>query len=329
MSKERSMRRFRVLLNGAWAIVALAAAACAHAAYPDRPIHVIVPYPAGSTADIMIRTISPQLGEELGQPLIIENRAGGSGITAARFVAKSASDGYTLLFDGINHVTNVGLFDRLPYTVGKDFTPVSYVGNVQTVLLANPKTGFQSVADLVQAAKAQPGVLNFGSAGNGTAGHLSTELLSRATGISLMHIPYKGASPALVDLIGGQVQVLFTGLPPTVSIVQAGQANALVVSGAKRSPLLPDVPSMGELGLLEQDVEIWFGLLAPAGTLDSVVDRLSRAVSQVSNQPKVVRLLVEQGVTTVASTPDQFATVIERDLKRWPPLIRSLGIEPQ
>jgi tripartite-type tricarboxylate transporter receptor subunit TctC len=323
------MKRFNIWFHCVWALAALFAAAHAHAAFPDKPIRIIVPYPAGATADIMIRAISPELGKALGQPLIIENRAGGSGIAAAGYVAKSAPDGYTLLFDGINHVTNVGLFDHLPYTVGKDFAPVSYVGNVQTVLLANPRTGFKSVADLVRAAKAQPGRLNFGSAGNGTAGHLSMELLTRAAGITLTHIPYKGASPALVGLVGGQVQVLFTGLPPTVSLVQAGQANALVVSGAKRSPSLPDVPSMGELGMLEQDVEIWFGLLAPAETPPAVVDRLSRTVAQVLKQPKVAQLLTEQGVTIVGSTPQQFAAVIDRDLKRWPPLIRSLGIEAQ
>jgi tripartite-type tricarboxylate transporter receptor subunit TctC len=303
----------------------------AHAAdqYPSTTIKVIVPFPPGATADIMIRTIAPRLGERLGQAIVIENRAGGSGIAAAEIVAKATADGYTLLFDGVNHVTNVGLFAHLPFSVSKDFSAVSYVGNVQTILVAYPGTGFKTVGALAKAAKARPGVLDFGSAGNGTAGHMSMELLARAAGISLTHIPYKGATPALTALMSGQIQVLYTGLPPTLSLIQSGMIVPLVVSGAKRAPTLPNVPSMADIGMLKEDVETWFGLFGPAGLPDAIADKLSKTIAAVVKEPKVAALLAAQGVNPIGSTPQAFAAVVDRDLKRWPPLIRSLGIKPQ
>jgi tripartite-type tricarboxylate transporter receptor subunit TctC len=207
------------------------------------------------------------------------------------------------------------------------FPPVSYVGDTQTVLLAFPGTNFKTTADLVAAAKASPGKINFGSAGNGTAGHLSMEMFARATGIQMTHVPFKGASPALNALLGGQVEVLYTGLPPTVSLVKAGKANALVVSGKVRAAVLPDVPSMGDLGLADQDVITWFGILAPPKTPRAIVEQVSKAISDVLKQPAVRAQMEQQGVNSVGSTPAQFAALIDKDVKRWPPLLRSLGVK--
>jgi tripartite-type tricarboxylate transporter receptor subunit TctC len=311
----------------ALALSSVGTAGRGQAKFPEKSIRIVVPYPAGATADIMIRTISDPLGVLLGQALVVDNRPGAGGLPAESLVVNAAADGYTLLCDGINHVTNEALYDKLPYVPGKDFLPISYVGDTQTVLLAYPGTGFKTTEDLVAAAKRAPGKINFGSAGNGTAGHLSMEMFARATGIQMTHVPFKGASPALNGLLGGQVEVLYTGLPPTVSLVRSSKANALVVSGKVRAAVLPDVPSMGDLGLADQDVVVWFGLLAPPKTPRAIVEQISKAISDVLKQPAVKTAMEQQGVNSVGSTPDQFAALIDKDVKRWPPLLRSLGVK--
>lgn len=305
------------------------AAPCAAQGYPQRPVRIILPFPPGSSGDLMMRLLSQRMSEEFRQPVIIDNRSGGAGIAAAEIVAKGLPDGYTLFFTGINHVTNVGLFQNLPFDVARDFVAISLVGSVPGVLVANPGTGFKTVKDLVDAAKAKPRGLNFGSAGNGTGGHLSMEMFMRANGIALTHVPYKGATFALTDTVAGQVQVLFTGLPPTIPLVRDGRLNALVVSGAKRQPTLPNTPSMGEIGLSKSDVQIWFGLVTRAGTPKDVLNQISALIVRLVRDPEVIDKMAAQGIEPAGSTPDEFEQIIRRDLDRLPKTIREAGIKAQ
>lgn len=314
------------------ALLACAAAsltAQAQDKWPSRPFKIIVAYPAGATGDIMVRAVSTRLSEELGQPVVIENRAGGAGIAAAEAVAKAQPDGYTMLLDGPNHVSNLGMYKRLPYDTARDFAAVSNLGVTQTVLLAYPGTGFKTADDLVKAAKAAPSKLNFGSAGTGTAGHLSMELFARHYGIKMTHVPYKGATPALTDLMGGQVQVLFTGLPPTLANIQAGRAIPLVVSGGRRAPQLPNVPSMNDLAPGYEDAPAWFGLFTTGGTPKNVVNEVSKKIDSILKEPAVVTTMNAQAVVIVGGTPDDFEATVRKDIQRVPALIKSLGIVPE
>jgi len=297
--------------------------------YPQRPIRIILPFPPGSSGDLMMRLLSQRMSDVFKQSIIIDNRSGGAGIAAADIVAKGLPDGYTLFFTGINHVTNVGLYSKLPFDVERDFAAVSLVGAVPGVLVAYPGTGFKTVKDLIDAAKAKPRGLNFGSAGNGTGGHLSMEMFMRATGITLTHVPYKGATFALTDVVAGQVQVLFTGLPPTLSLIKDGRLNALVVSGAKRAPTLPNTPSMGDIGLSKSDVQIWFGLVTRAGTPKDILNQVSSLVARLLREPEIIDKMAIQGIDTVGSTPEEFEQTIRRDLDRLPRLIRESGIKAE
>ncbi|HEX4326187.1 MAG TPA: tripartite tricarboxylate transporter substrate-binding protein [Burkholderiales bacterium] len=318
------------LAPAALAVAGLAAgAAQAQDKWPAHSLKIIVAYPPGATGDIMVRAVSTRLSEELGQAVVIENRAGGAGISAADAVAKATPDGYTLLLDGPNHVSNVGMFKRLPYDTAKDFAAVSNLGVTQTVLLAYPGTGFKTADDLVKAAKAAPGKINFGSAGNGTAGHLSMELFARHYGIKMTHVPYKGATPALTDLMGGQVQVLFTGLPPTLANIQAGRAVPLVVSGGKRAPQLPNVPSMNDLVPGYEDAPAWFGLFTTGGTPKNIINDLSKKIDTILKEPAVVTTMNNQAVIIVGGSAESFEELVKKDLQRVPPLIRSLGISTE
>jgi tripartite-type tricarboxylate transporter receptor subunit TctC len=297
--------------------------------YPSSPIRLIVPYPAGSSGDIIARMVGQKLNEKLGHAVVVDNRPGGAGIAAERTVATATPNGYTLLLTGLNHVTNVGLFSTLPFDTEHDFTPISEVGPVDLVLVANPSTGFKTAQDLIKAAKEKPGVINFASAGVGTGGHLAMELFARTAGISLVHVPYRGATPALTDVVAGHVKVLFTGVPPAVGFIKEHELNALAVAGAQRSALLPDVPTAQELGMKGFDVNVWFGVLGPPALPKPIVDTLAKELEDMVKDPKFKALLVAQGVTPVGSTPAEFATVIHNDLARWPAFIHDLGLKIQ
>jgi tripartite-type tricarboxylate transporter receptor subunit TctC len=313
-----------VVAAGAFAAVPVAAQE-----YPQRPIRIILPFPPGSSGDLMMRLLSLRLADVFRQSVIVDNRSGGAGIAAADLVAKAAPDGYTLFFTGINHVTNVGLFAQLPFDVARDFSAISLVGAVPGVLVVHPGTGFRSVKDLIDAAKAKPRSMNFGSAGNGTGGHLSMEMFMRAAGISMTHVPYKGATFALTDVVAGQVQALFTGLPPTLPLIKDSRLNALVVSGAKRAATLPNTPSMGEIGFANSDVQIWFGLVTRAGTPKSILQKISGEVARLIREPDIVDKMAVQGIETSGSSTDEFELIIRRDLDRLPRLIRESGIKAE
>jgi tripartite-type tricarboxylate transporter receptor subunit TctC len=297
------------------------------AKFPSRPIRLIVPYPAGSSGDIVARLLGQRLNERLGEAVVIDNRPGGAGIAATRAVATAPPDGYTLLLTGLNHVTNVGLFAALPFDTEHDFAAVSLVGSVDLVLVAHPSTGFARARDLIEAAKKRPGTINFASAGNGTGGHLAMELFARTAGISLVHVPYRGATPALSDVLAGHVQVLFTGVPPTLNFVRGGKLNALAVAGTERTAMLPDVPTAQEIGMAGFDVNVWFGVLGPATLPGPLVETLAQQIGEIVREPEFRARLHDQGITPFGSTPAEFAEIVHRDLERWPKFIRELGIK--
>jgi tripartite-type tricarboxylate transporter receptor subunit TctC len=294
--------------------------------YPTKPVRVIIPYPPGAVGDIMMRTVGERLGTLLGQPFVIENRAGGGGLAATEFVAKAPADGYTLLFNGPNHVTNLGLYKNVPYDPINDFAPISYVSSSQTILVTHATTSLKSVKELVEAAKAKPMTINYASSGNGTGTHLSMEMLMRATGMQLTHIPFKGATPSFTALASGQVQVGFTTPALARQFINEGRLNILAVGGSKRLTAFPNVPSLGDLGLINFDFEVWFGLLAPKGTPTPVVDLLAKEIRRVLNEPGMSEKFDALGFTIVGSTPAEFAELIKRETARWPKVIKELGI---
>lgn len=297
--------------------------------FPSKSIRMIVPYPAGSSGDIMARLIGQRLSENLKQAVVIDNRPGGSGVAATLAVARSEADGYTILMTAMNHVSNVGLYPSLPYDPKKDFTEISLVGSVPVLLAANASAGFTSATDLIAKAKAAPKTINFASAGIGTGGHLSMELFMRLAGISMVHVPYRGATPALTDVIAGHVNVIFTGVPPTLEFIAQKKLIPLLVSSRERLDTLPDVPTGKEIGLPTFFVDVWFGLLAPAGTPPAVIDVIAGQVGAIVREPNITAKLAAQGIVPVGSTPAQFAEVIRHDLDLWPQLIRDAGIKAE
>ena len=295
--------------------------------YPSRPVRIVIPYPPWAVGDIMIRTVGQRLMEILGHPFIIDNRAGGGGLAATEFVAKSTPDGYTLLFNGPNHVTNLGLYANVPYDPVADFVPITHVASSQTVLVAHASTGLKTIQQLVDAAKANPMALNYASSGAGTGTHLSMEMLMRATGTKLTHVSFRGGSPAAVALVAGQVQVGFTSLPLVLSFIKDGRLIPLAVGGSKRLSALPEVPSLADLGMLNYDVEVWFGLLAPKHTPAPVVGVLAKEIRRILNEPGIPEKFDGLGFTVVGSTPAEFDALVKKELQRWPKLIRELGIQ--
>lgn len=309
-------------------IVSLLATLGAHAqSYPGRPVRVIMPYPPGAVGDIMMRTVGQRLLEILGQPFIIDNRAGGGGLAATESAAKATPDGRTLLFNGPNHVTNLGLYPNVPYDPVADFAPITHVASSQTVLIAHATTGIRTVQQLVDAAKAKPMALNYASSGAGTGTHLSMEMLMRATGIKLTHVSFRGGSPAAVAMVAGQVQTGFAGVPLVLSFIKDGRLAPLAVGGSKRLPSLPDVPSLADLGMLNYDVEVWFGLLAPKHTPAAVVNLLATEIRRILKEPGIPEKFEVIGFTPVGSTPAEFDALIRKEAQRWPKLIRELGIQ--
>jgi tripartite-type tricarboxylate transporter receptor subunit TctC len=312
-----------VASQAAWAIPAHAQP------YPTRTIRIIVPYPAGAAGDILARMFGDYASVKLGQPFVIENRAGGAGIAATEAVASAEPDGYTLLLTGPNHVNNVGLFGSLRFDPDKDFAPIGVIGTDYVLLMANPKSGFASVQDLIAKAKARPNTIDYSSSGIGTGGHLSVELFQRAAGIKLVHIPYRGATPALTDTVSGQVPLNVTAYAPAMEFLKTGLLVPLVVASPQRLGPLPDVPTGAEIGLPDWVVGTWFGLSAPAKTPPAVIDLLSKTIGEAIESPRIKERMDMTGTVRGASTPGEFRAIIRSELERWPKLIRELGIKIQ
>jgi len=311
----------------AWVVLPMIARhAVAADAYPQRAIRLIIPYPPAGAGDIVGRMLSSRLGERLGQQLVIDNRGGGGQVIATEMTAKAAPDGYTLLLASATHGVNPGLRDKLPYDSIKDFSPITLVASSPLVFVAHPALGVNNIRELVAAAKAKPGVITYGSSGPGTGGHLAVELLNWLAGIKLVHIPYKGAGPALVDLVGGQIQVVCTSPLPAMPQVRAGRLRALAMTGSTRSRAAPEIPTVAEAGYGAYQASLWYALLGPAKMPPAIVKRLQAdAVAVIKSQEMVDQLLV-QGAEAVGNTPQELETFLRADIERWTKVIKQAQI---
>ena len=304
------------------------AAVNAQAAYPDRPIKLVVPYPPGGTTDLLARTLAPRLSERLGQPILIENRAGAGGVIGSQVVAKSPADGYTLVFGSIaSHGILPAIQTPQPYDPIRDFAPVSLVAITPNVLLANVSAPAKNLSELITLAKSQPGKLNFGSTSLGGSPHMSGELLKSQAKIQMVHVPYKGGAPMLVDLMGGQISFAFDNLPSSIQHIRSGKVKALAVTTAKRWPHAPEIPTMAEAGLPGYESSAWFGLLAPGNTPKAVVDLLQRHVSAILKQPEVEKIYLEQGAMPVGNTSEEFVRFITAEMQKWKTVVNDTGVK--
>ncbi|WP_416052469.1 Bug family tripartite tricarboxylate transporter substrate binding protein [Cupriavidus basilensis] len=298
--------------------------------YPTKPLRLVVPFTPGGTTDILARLMAQKLGEALGQTVVVDNRPGAGGNIGAEAVAKAAPDGYTLLMGTLGtQVTNQFLYARMPYDSAKDFAPVTLIANSPNVLLTNATLPVKSVAELIALARQRPGSLNYASTSTGGSPHLSGELLDSMAGVKMQHVPYKGAAPAMTDLLAGQVNLMFDNLPSALAQIQAGKVRALAVTSPQRSPILPDVPTVAESGLPGYVVNSWFGLLAPAGTPPALVARLQQTVAKVLATPEVKQRIEQLGAVPGGDSPAAFAAVIRADTEKWARVIKSAGIQAQ
>jgi tripartite-type tricarboxylate transporter receptor subunit TctC len=316
-----------------WATAVLAAALAAGAwaqpnlsPYPTKPIRIVVPFPAGGATDVLARAAAQKLTESLGQPVVVDNRPGAGGNIGAELVAKSAPDGYTLLMGTVGtHAINPGIYPKMPYDHVRDFAPIILVAGVPNVLEVNPSLPVNSVQELIAYAKANPGKLNFASSGNGTSIHLSGELFKTMAGVQMTHVPYKGSAPALQDLVGGQVQLMFDNLPPSLALIKAGKLKPLAVTSKVRAPALPDVPTLAESGLPGFEASSWFGLLAPAGTPQPVIAKLNAEIAKWLATPEAKEKLVAQGANIAGGTPEDFARHIAAETAKWQKVVKDSG----
>jgi tripartite-type tricarboxylate transporter receptor subunit TctC len=295
-------------------------------AYPNHAIRLVVPFPAGGTTDILARDVAKRLTETLGQAVVVDNRPGAGANIGADIVAKSAPDGYTLLMGTVGtHAINPSLYAKMPYDHVKDFAPVVLVAGVPNVLVVNPSVPINSVADLIKLAKAKPGTINFASSGNGTSIHLSGELFKTMAGVDITHVPYKGSSPALTDLMGGQVQIMFDNLPSSLALIKSGKVRAVAVTSLKRAPALPDVPTIAESGLPGFEASSWFGILAPAGTPPAIVAKLNAEVNKYLQSPEGKEQLLAQGAEVAGGPPEKFVAHIRTETDKWAKVVKASG----
>ena len=322
----------RIALLGACTLAAaglLPAAAMAQpdAQWPAKPIKWVVPFPPGGAMDVIARTLGEKAGRTLGQPFVIENRPGAGGNIGADAVAKSPADGYTIMITSIGMATNKALYPRLSYDPVKDFAPISLLAIVPNVLVVNTaKTTDKSVADVVAHAKRDPGKLTYASAGNGTSIHLAGEVFASMAGLNLLHVPYKGSGPAVTDMLGGQVDLMFDSITSARPHILSGKLRALGVTSAKRSATLPDVPTIAEAGVPGYEVSPWFAVFAPAGTPAAIVNKINAALIDAMKQPDTVAKFETIGAEPIGTTPQQLATHLDKELARWGALIKERNI---
>ncbi|HJU23316.1 MAG TPA: tripartite tricarboxylate transporter substrate binding protein [Casimicrobiaceae bacterium] len=298
----------------------------ASAGYPDKPIRLVVPFPPGGPTDMVARPLAQFLGERLKQQVIVDNRGGAGGSIGAELVAKAPADGYTLIMATVGtHAINKSLYKHLPYDPVKDFTPITLVAAAPVALVANPKVPVNSVADVIALAKSKPGSLNFGSAGNGTPGHLTGEMFCTATGVKLGHVPYKGSAPAVADLLGGQTQLMFDPLQSVLPQVRAGRLKLLALSSKSRSPAAPNVPTFAEAGVKDFETTAWWGIFAPANLPPDIVKRLNTEINAVIASKGFQDLLVPQGVTVMGDTPEEFAKFQQAEIAKWGKAVHDSG----
>ena len=321
----------RGLMALAAALVLAAPTLQAQTAWPSKPVRIVVPFAPGGTTDILARAMAPELSRAFGQSFIVENRAGAGGNVGADLVAKSPADGYTFLMGTVGtHGINKALYGKLPYDPQKDFAPITLVAGVPNVMVMNAERakalGINTVADFIKYAKANPGKLSMASSGNGTSIHLAGELFKSRTGIFMTHIPYRGSGPALLDLMGGNTDVMFDNLPSALPQIKAGKLKAFAVTSAERSAAVPDLPTIAEAaGLKGFDASSWFGLLAPAGTPPDIVNRVQQETAKALASPAVKEKLLAQGAIPGGNTPQDFAKMIDAEHIKWAAVVKASG----
>ena len=296
------------------------------AEYPERPVRLIVPFAPGGGADLTSRLISQRLPDLLGRQVVVENRAGGASNIGSEAVARAAPDGYTLLLGSLSTSVNASLFPKLSFNVLKDFEPVSLLATVPLMVVVHPSFPAQSIADLIAAARARPGALNYASGGLGSANHVAGELFKSMAGVQITHVPYKGGGPALADLLGGHVGLLISTVTSTHDLVKSGRLRALATTGAKRSIVAPELPTVAEAGLPGYAVEAWYGVLAPAGTPRAIVERLSGDLARILQSAEGREALRAQGAEAVGNTPEEFARYLRAEVDKWAKMVKAQGL---
>ncbi len=317
-----SLRRLLVTLG-----LGLVAVGASAQNFPDRQVKFVVPYPPGGFNDTLARVSAEKLNKVWNQPVVVENRPGGNTTVGNVAVANAPADGYTILITPLPFSALPGLYGAtLPYDALKDFTPLVWAGSTQNALVVRNELPVNNVRELLDFARKNPGKLNYGSTGSGSSNHLTMELLMKMTGVKMAHIPYKGSAPAVTALIGGEIDVLFDNVPNVLQHIKGGRMKAIGVSGSQRSVLLPDTPTVAEAGVPGFEVNVWFGMQVPAGTPKAVVDKLNRDIVTLLKEPDVIQRFRNQGVEVVASTPEQFGTLVRSEITKWTQLIREANI---
>jgi tripartite-type tricarboxylate transporter receptor subunit TctC len=327
MSLRRIVKPTAFLFAAAALWLAAFSADQALALYPDRIIKLVVPFAPGGGTDVIARTLAQEMSRDLGVAIVIENKPGAGTIIGTQAVATSEPDGYTLLMGTFSHAVNLSLNARLPYDPHKDFTPVALIARSFNFVVVNPKSSIKSIADLIAAAKADPDKLSYGTYGTGTSAHLAGELFKNMAKVSLTTVPYKGAAPAITDLIGGQIQVMFTTVASASSLIAGGQLRALAVTSAERSPAFPDLPTVAEAGVPGYAAESWYGLLAPAKTPPDIIDRLNKSAATAVQSEAFKRLGVNEGLVMVAQPPEALDRYLRGEEERWRKVIQDAGIK--
>jgi len=322
------MKRWIAAAAAAWGLLANGFAAAAEA-WPSQPVRIVVPFSPGTGMDILARTLQPKLARMWHQPVIVENKPGASGNVGANLVAKAAPDGYMLVMGASTLVINTALYTNLPYDPLTDLAPIGLAANASLLLVAHPATGLRTAQDLIDAAKANPGKLNYGSPGIATPHHLAMELFKNRAGIDIVHVPFSATGPAVTQLLGGEVPLMFLPVHVAIGHVQAGRLNALAMGGAHRSPLAPDVPTLGELGLRDADTDIWYALWAPAHTPEPVVAKIDADLQRALAMPDVRETLSKQGMEVLTSTPAQLASRMKSEAARWSHIVKAAGIKAE
>lgn len=303
-------------------------AAVAQDGYPNKPLTMVVPFSAGGTTDILARIVGQALGQELGQTIIIENKPGAGGNIGAQQAARAKADGYTLFMGTVGtHAINQALYKKLPYDPIKDFTPLSRVANVPNLLVAHPSRPYKTVKEMIEYGKKHPNEITYGSPGSGASPHVSGALFQSMTGVELTHVPYKGSAPAISDLLGNQIAVMFDNMPSAIQHVRSGKLRPIAVTTAKRSPELPDVPTIAEAGVPGYEATSWFGLWSVAGTPQPVLDKLHASLTKVLKDPAVAKKIADQGGEVVIETPAQFDAFIKSEAAKWGKVVKESGAE--
>lgn len=323
-------------MNPLAALIQVLAIACGMAAtsthaqdaYPRKPIRFVVPWPPGGASDLIARLIGQKMSESMGQPVVIENRPGAGGMIGSEVVARSAPDGYTMLYGSTGpNAMNASLYKKMPYDPVKDFTPVTQVNVLPLVLMVNPGVPATSVKELIALAKSKPGQINYGSVGKGSAHHFAGEMFKSMAGIDIVHVPYKGSAPALLDLIAGRIQMHFDTIPAAAAHIKAGTVRAIAISSAQRASMLPDLPTVAEAGLPGYEMNAWQTVVVPAGTPTAVVNRLNQEIHKAMSTPEMRDRLAEMGAIVIMNSPEQEEARVRNEVAKWAKAVKDSGME--